>query len=120
MLNSSQKLRLDALAGVGLKQEFRDFHERRGYLRAFLLGRRLMENPALLAQGRVFLDRFVKGDPRQRQTYAMWSEALKLPIDKLVTELLADDDRGAALRETAPVFVVIPADEIRALEKSRA
>lgn len=120
MKTRSQKLHLSAPVGVELKQEFRDSHERRAYLRAYLLGRRLVENPALLARGRIFLDRFVKGDPRQRRTYAMWSEALALPVEKLVIELLADDTRGAALRETAPVFVVVPADEIRTLEKSAA
>ena len=120
MVTLSQKLHLSAPVGVELKQEFRDAHERRAYLRAYLLAQRLVENPALLARGRAFLDRFVKTDPRQRQIYAMWSDALTLPVDKLVTALLADDARGAALRETAPVFVVIPAAEIRALEKSAA
>jgi hypothetical protein len=113
MTNRCLKLHLSAPVGVELKQEFRDSHERRAYLRAYLLGRRLVEDPALLARGRAFLDRFVKGDPRQRRTYAMWSEALTLPVDNLVVALLADDTRGAALRETAPVFVVIPADQIR-------
>jgi hypothetical protein len=120
MVTRSHKLHLSAPVGVELKQEFRDADERRAYLRAYLLAQRLVENPALLARGRAFLDRFVKKDPRQRQIYAMWSDALTLPVNKLVTALLADDARGAALRETAPVFVVIPAAEIRALEKSAA
>ena len=120
MVTRRQKLRLAAPVAVELKREFRDAYERRAYLRAYLLSQRLLDNPALLGRGRAFLDRFVKPDPRQRRAYVMWTDALTLPVDKLVTQLLADDARGAALRESAPVFVVIPAEEIRALEKSAA
>jgi hypothetical protein len=120
MVIRSQKLRLSEIGSIELKQEFRDAYERRAYLRAYLLGQRLLENPALLDRGRAFLDRFVKSDPRQHRTYALWADALTLPVENLVTELLTDDARGAALRETAPVFVVIPAEEIRALEKAAA
>ena len=106
--------------GMELKRDFRDAYERRAYLRACLLGKRLLDDPALLVKGRAFLDRFVKNDPRQRRIYALWTETLELPVDQLVMRLLADDDRGAALRQDAPVFVVIPADDVRALEKSAA
>jgi len=118
MVIRREKLRLNIPVGVKLKQEFRDAYERRAYLRAYLLGQRLLANPALLDRGRAFLDRFIKTDPRQHRTYVMWTDALALPVDKLVTEMLADNSRGAALRETAPVFAVIPAEEVRALEKS--
>jgi len=108
--------RPDPSGRLPLKRDFRDRHERRAYLRACLLGQRLLHDPALLERGRAFLDRFVRGDPRQRRIYAMWTDALALPVDQLVDRLLADDAHGAALRETAPVFVVIPAAEVRALE----
>jgi len=111
---------LSPLLAIEPKREFRDAYERRAYLRAYLLGKRLLEEPALITRGRDFLERFVRKDPRQQRIYAMWTEALNFPVDQLVSELLADNTRGAALRETAPVFVVIPADEIRALEKSAA
>ena len=118
MVTGASKLRLSLPVSGELKQDFRDAYERRAYLRACLLGQRLLENPALLARGRAFLDRFVKDDPRQRRIYAMWTDTLRLPVEELVRRLLADDARGAALRETAPVFVVIPADEVRALEQA--
>lgn len=120
MRPDSFEQRLSLPAGVQVKRNFRDAHERRAYLRACLLATRLLDDPALLARGRAFLDRFVKTDPRQARIYAMWRDALDLPLDQLVGELLADNGRGAALRETAPVFVVIPADEVRSLEKSAA
>jgi hypothetical protein len=111
---------LAPVLAVQLKRAFRDKHDRRAYLRAYILGKRLLENPALLEKGRVFLERFVKGDPRQRHIYALWMEALSHPVDEVVARLLADNEQGAALRETAPVFVVVSADEVRALERAAA
>ena len=100
-----------------LKRTFRDAHERRVYFRAFLLAKHLIDDPELVARGRAYLDRFVKDDPRQSHIYKLWSDAIQLPVEEIALSLLADDARGEALRESAPVFVVIPADEIRALAK---
>ena len=108
------------MLGMQLKRDFRDAYERRSYLRAYLLGQRLLAEPALISRGRAYLDRFVRDDPRQRRIYAMWLKALDLPVDQLVGQLLADNSHGAELRETAPVFVVIPAEDVRALENSAA
>jgi hypothetical protein len=103
-----------------LKSTFRDSHERRAYFRAFLLAKRLISDPNLVARGRAYLDRFVKDDPRQSHIYKLWSDAIQLPVEELALTLLADDLQGAALRESAPVFVVIPADEVRALASAAA
>lgn len=115
-----EDLSLNLPHAVQFKREFRDAFERRAYLRACLLGKRRLEEPALVTRGGAYLDRFVRADPRQRRTYALWTDALQLPVGELVAQLLADDAHGAALRETAPVFVVIPAEDVRALEKSAA
>ena len=103
---------------LSLKSTFRDAHERRTYFRAFLLAKRLIDDPRLIERGRAYLDRFVKNDPRQRHVYKLWVEAMQLPVDEIVLDLLTDNARGNALRESAPVFVVIPAEEVRALTKT--
>ncbi len=110
--------RLDG--AIRLKRAFRDAYERRAYLRAFLLAKRLLEQPELVARGRDYLERFVKDDPRQRRSYRLWVDTLRLPTEQIVIDLLSDDPKGAALRETAPVFVVIPAEDVRALANSTA
>ena len=88
--------RLDG--AIRLKSTFRDAYERRAYLRAFLLARRLLERPELLSRGRDYLERFVKGDPRQRRVYRLWIETLRLPTEQIVVDLLADNPRGATRR----------------------
>jgi hypothetical protein len=103
---------------IRLKREFRDGYDFRAYARAILLARRLLEKPDLVRRGRSFLERHVRTDPHQKRIYELWTETLQLPVDELVGRFLADDERGAALRETAPVFVVIPPEDVRALAKS--
>jgi hypothetical protein len=110
--------RLDRALRV--KEIFRDGHERRSYFRAFLLAKRLIDDPGLVARGRAYLDRFVRDDPRQSHIYNLWSETIGLPVEEIALRLLADDLRGEALRESAPVFVVIPAEEVRALARTAA
>lgn len=97
------------------KQDFRDRSELRSYARAVLLAKRLLDDPGLISKGQSFLERFVATDPQQRRIYDLWSNAMQLPIMVLVSDLLSDDERGAYLRETVPVFTVIPAEEVRGL-----
>jgi hypothetical protein len=104
-----------SLAELARKRVFRDAHDRRAYFRALLVARKLVLNPALVACGRAYLERFVKPDPHQRRAFDLWSATLDLPVEEIVGRLLADDARGASLRETAPVFEVISAAELRAL-----
>jgi hypothetical protein len=94
------------------KREFRDRYERRSYVRALLVAERLLAAPELIERGRAYLDRFVKDDPRQQNIYRLWTEVLQFPIHELVSAMLADDPRGASLRETAPVFEVIPVEAV--------
>ncbi len=94
------------------KCEFRDRYELRSYVRAVLVAERLLAAPELIERGRAYLDRFVKDDPRQRDIYRLWTEVLQLPIAELAGAMLADDPRGTTLRETAPVFEVIPVEAV--------
>jgi hypothetical protein len=103
---------------VRLKSTFRDAYERRAYLRAFLLAKRILERPEIIARGRAYLDRFVKHDPRQSRSYRAWTDTLCLSPEEIVVRLLADDSQGAFLRETAPVLTVIPPDDVRALARA--
>jgi hypothetical protein len=103
-----------------VKTRFRDRYELRAYVRALLLAKRLLENPELVAQGEAYLERFVRNAPHQRRIYATWREMVRLPARQLVSALLADNEMGASLRETAPVFVVIPPEQITALTRSAA
>lgn len=103
---------------IRLKREFRDRYDFRAYVRALLLAKRLLDRPGLVDRGRSYLERHVKADPHQTQIYKLWTKTLRLPLDQLVGHFLADDERGATLRETAPVFVVIPPEEVRALVES--
>ncbi len=102
------------------KRTFRDSHDFRSYVRALLLAKRLLERPDLVARGQSYLERHVKADPHQTRIYKLWTDALQLPVDDLIDRFLTDDERGATLRETAPVFVVIPPDDVRALARSGA
>ena len=103
---------------IQIKRSFRDSFERRAYVRAYLLACRLLEEPALVHAGRAYLDRFIATDPRQQQIYRMWTYALDQPVEDLIRDLLTDSAAGAALRESAPVFTVVPASEIRALDRA--
>ncbi len=98
-----------------LKERFRDAHERRAYQRTLEVARRIVDDPALLEKGRAFLDRFVKDDPRQRRVYVLWTEILRLEPEQVVRRLIADDEQGAFLRETAPVFTTISPETARHL-----
>jgi len=107
------------IGSLPLKAEFYDRHEWRAYLRMVEVARRLVDAPELLERGRDYLEKFVRGDPHQKHIYQLWRAALALPVEDIARHLLADDERGAALRESAPVFVVISAAENRQLWASQ-
>lgn len=99
------------VGSVGLKDRFRDAHERRSYLRAVHVARRIVDDPSLLDAGRVFLDRFVRDDPRQSAGYALWLRTLELAPGDIALRLIEDSEAGEALRDSAPVFAVISKTE---------
>lgn len=96
-----------------LKKTFYDQHERRSYLRAVEIAKRLVDEPTAVARGRSFLETFVRHDARQRGAYREWMNLLEGPAEEVARALLADTEHGARLRDTAPVFFVIPEDQIR-------
>lgn len=107
---------LAGLSGVeGPKHAFRDRAEVKAYARAILLTKRLLEDPTLVERGRSYLDRFVSKDPNQKRSYDLWIIMLATPLEHFVPQFLADNDDGAFLRETAPVFTVVPPNEVREL-----
>jgi hypothetical protein len=102
---------------VRTKRTFRDAHERRRYCRTVLTVTRLLANPDLVGAGRNYLEQFVRDDPRQRRVYRLWDQIIQLPVEQIALRLLADDAQGEALRESAPVFTVIPPQEVQALSR---
>jgi len=117
MLMLTPRANLSQLIGLPddfpIKRRFRDRYELRSYVRLALLAEKLMNHPELISRGSAYLERFTKNDPRQLRTYQVWTDLLRLPVPELVSALLADDERGAWMRETSPVFVVIPPQAIR-------
>ena len=89
------------------KTSFRDRHEHRVYVRSLEIARRIADDPRLIDQGRRFMERHMRDDPHQRVTYELWSALLDLPAAEVANRLIADDEMGSLLRETAPVFVVM-------------
>lgn len=101
------------LASVSLKREFRDGHDRRAYMRSLEIAKRIVDDPSLLLKGRQFLERHVRPDAHQQSVFAIWSAILDLPAREVARILIADDERGQSLRETAPVFtVILPASKM--------
>ncbi len=98
------------IQSIALKARFYDAHERRAYGRAVEVARRIVDDPTLLERGRAFLETFVGADPRQAEAYRLWIDTLALGADGVARLLLADDELGAYLRGTAPVFTTISKD----------
>jgi hypothetical protein len=96
-----------------LKTSFYDMHERRAYFRMVEVAARIVDDNALIDRGRAFLERFVRDDPHQAVAYRVWTELLQASAETIARELLADNARGASLRETAPVFVAFSATQAK-------
>jgi hypothetical protein len=108
--------RLAGLQGVvGPKRVFRDRAEVRAYERAILLTKRLLDDPTLVERARAYLNRFVSKDPNQKRAYDLWIVMLATPLERFVPQFLADNEDGAYLRETVPVFTIVPPSEVREL-----
>ncbi len=108
------------VGALPLKQRFYDAHERRQYLRMVEVAKRIIDEPSLIAAGHAFLERFVRDDPHQSLAYQNWSQTLRLSPEEIARLMLADNENGAALRDTAPVFAVIDPAEARRLWASVA
>jgi hypothetical protein len=69
---------------------------------------RLRRDPALVANGRRYIERFMAPDPRMAEYYALWREVIELPVDTICDRLRAETPEGEALRDSCPVFTVLP------------
>ena len=108
------------IGSLPLKTSFYDSHERRSYVRLTEVAARIVDDNALIGRGRDFLDRFVRDDPHQAAAYQAWVELLRAPAESIARELLADSPRGAALRDSAPVFVAFSAAQAQELWRRSA
>lgn len=89
------------------KVSFRDAHERRGYLRAMEIAKRIVDDPAIVQNGKAYLERHVRPDPHQERYYRLWRSIISLAPEEIAAVLLEDSDRGGEVRNSAPVFVVL-------------
>lgn len=95
------------VASVTLKTDFYDRHERRAYLRAIEIAKRIVDDPSAVANAVRFLEKHVRPDARQRQSYQIWKALLTQPPAAIARALLEDGEHAAELRNSAPVFVVL-------------
>lgn len=101
------------VAALPLKARFHDAHERRAYLRAMEIAKRIIDDPNLIAVGARYLDQFMRDDPHQAEACRIWRGVLAQPPEQIARALLEDSVSGAELRNTAPVFVTLSAETLR-------
>jgi hypothetical protein len=95
----------DLFVSTSSKQSFWDRHEMRAYFRAAEIGRRLVQDPRLVAVGREYIERFMRNDPHQAYYYRLWSHTLTLAPEDIARKLLEDSPDGALLRDSCPCFL---------------
>ena len=94
------------------KTRFYDRNERRSYALTCAVAARLIDDPALARNGLLHAQRHMAADRRQTDYFAMWQRLLQRDIQEIVRSLLEDTSHGALLRDSQPVFVVLP-DDVR-------
>jgi len=90
------------------KMRFYDRNERRSYELTRAVAARLVDDPTLMRNGLAHATRHMSADTSQSQYFLMWQELLQHDVDVVVRHLLEDTPRGALLRDTQPVFCVLP------------
>jgi|SRR6185312_6628005 len=110
----------ELVRSLPLKRSFYDAHERRSYLRMMEVAAGIVDDSGAIERGRAHLERFTRHDPRQAGAYRMWTELLRSPASEIARALLADDEQGAALRDTAPVFVVFTPEQAKEIWRRTA
>jgi hypothetical protein len=83
-----------------------DRNKERSYELARIVAAKLVGNPALIEEGRKYLERYVKDAPGQHRRHELWTTILKLNVEEIATRLLANSPEGELLRDTRPVFYV--------------
>ena len=90
------------------KARFYDLNERRGYEMTRAVAARLIDDPSLVAAGRLYLERHMRDDPAQGRAVAIWRRLLQREAREIARMLLEDTPEAAFLRDTQPVFCVLP------------
>jgi hypothetical protein len=101
------------------KTDFHDRSKRRSYAFTQAVATRLVDDPTLIGNGQAYLERHMRGDPRQSRYYAMWTELLQQDVTVIARRLLEDSPEGDLLRDTQPVFVVLSPSERADLNPDR-
>ena len=99
------------VGSLPVKTDFHDRSKRRSYDLTRRIAVHLVDDPGLLANGRAYLERCVRPDSAQARYYALWADLLGQNVRLIVRQLLEDSPRGELLRDTQPVFVVLPSRE---------
>jgi hypothetical protein len=90
------------------KTHFYDRNERRSYELTRATAARLVDDPTLVMNGLAHVRRHMRADPFQSRYLAIWEDELRKDAADIVRHLLEDSPRGALLRDTQPVFCVLP------------
>ena len=90
------------------KAQFYDLNERRSYEMTRAVAARLVDDPSLIEAGRRYLERHMRGDSAQGRAVAIWQGVLQRNASEIASMLLEDTPQGAFLRDTQPVFCVLP------------
>ncbi|MCJ2058486.1 hypothetical protein MKL09_18265 [Methylobacterium sp. J-048] len=101
------------VGALPMKVDFHDLSKRRSYERTRRVAVRLVDEPGLLANARDYLERHVRTDLRQSRYYVLWTDLLHQDVRQIVRCMLEDTAQGDLLRDTQPVFVVLPPEETR-------
>jgi hypothetical protein len=89
------------------------------YELARLTAAKLIDNPSLIEDGRVFIDRHIRPDPHQAIYFKMWLDILGKDVREISRLILEDSPHGEWLRDTMPIFYV-PTPEERQSAMSRS
>jgi hypothetical protein len=96
------------VAALPPKTQFYDRNERRSYELTRVVAARLIDDPSLVSNGLAHARRHMSADAAQARYFKMWDELLRGDVADIVRQLLEDTPRGALLRDTQPVFCVLP------------
>lgn len=92
------------------KVRFYDRNERRSYELTRAVAARLIDEPTLVQQGLAHARRHMSSDDYHSEYFLVWEELLLRDVGDIARQLLEDSPRGALLRDTQPVFCVLPSE----------
>ena len=96
------------IASLPAKTQFYDRNERRSYELTRVVAARLIDDPSLVRNGLEHARRHMGADASRGRYFKMWDELLRNDVTDIARQLLEDTPRGALLRDTQPVFCILP------------